>query len=171
MLLRFVLVGLVTGLGCNLSGESEVVSWARAGRDWVQARLDDATGARLVADRERADAQFAGIVDDLARDFTADLASLDRRKSPEILAFDPIEVPDDVDAGVAFALNRGSEGEGREPEAVAVAGPRVVAGPATVEPATGVRPDRLASAVRLTRQAALAWLTVLRDAPGASPSR
>lgn len=78
MALRLMLVGLVVGLGVDLPGGEDVASWARSGRDWLQARVDDALGGPEVADGAASDAEFAAIVDEMAGTFSADLASLGR---------------------------------------------------------------------------------------------
>ena len=160
MALRFLLVGLVIGLGVELPDGDEVVSWARAGGEWLQARIDDAFGADAVAAAETtSDAEFAAIVDRMAGAFAADLALADRPAASDRLTFEPIAVPDDPEPGLAFALNRASQGEGVIPEPAL---PEVVDAPGSL-PAAG----RLASAVRLTREAASAWMNVLLGAEAA----
>jgi hypothetical protein len=187
MALRFLLVGLVMGLGVDLPSGQEIASWARAGGEWLQARIDGAFGPEAVAEAEAApDAEFAAIVDQMAREFgaeavaeskanpdtefaaivdqmagsfTADLAMAEGPATPQWPAFEPIEVPDDPTPGLAFALNRASQAEERIPGPPA---PEVATAPITAQdPAAS---DRLASAVRLTREAASAWMSLIRGA-------
>jgi hypothetical protein len=153
MALRVVLVGLVIGLGFDLPSGDQVSGWLRAGSAWVQARIDDMTGPEVaVEDVPSADAEFGEIVDAMARDFTADLAAIERPKSHTVIVFEPFDVPDDLQSGVAFALNRESQGEGIE----------VVTADEPSAPPAESRASNLASAVRLTGQAAAAWWTVIR---------
>src|SRR5262249_17052965 len=87
MALRFLLVGLVVGLGVDLPSGEEVSAWVRSGRDWIQARVDGVLGAEVATAPKSTDAEFSAIVDEMAGAFTADLASAERGP-----AFDPIEV-------------------------------------------------------------------------------
>jgi hypothetical protein len=156
MALRVVLVGLVIGLGCDLPSGDQVSGWLRVGGAWVQARIDGLIGPEVAAEEDPpADAEFAGIVDAMAQDFSADLAATERPKSRETLTFEPFDVPDDLETGAAFALNRESQGEGIAAPADEVEAPAL--------PAES-RASHLASAVRLTGQAAAAWWTVIRGA-------
>lgn len=158
MALRILLVGLVIGLGVDLPSGAEVAAWARAGDEWVRARLDGVFGAEEVAEaKPSADAEFAAVVDEMAGAFTADLAAMERPASRSRLAFEPIVVSDDPEPGLGFALNRDAQGRGQDPEPV----PAPTVATASPESATA---SRLASAVRLTREAASAWMTVLRGA-------
>jgi hypothetical protein len=181
MALRLLLVGLVVGLGFDLPSGDEVASWAHIGTAWVQARIDGLVGPEAIAEaRPDPDAEFAAIVDDMALAFAAEpkpdlafsaivddmatsfAADLSRAAPPKVdpaprrlVDFEPLDVPDDLEAGIAFALNRDSQGVGITPE------------PPAPEPTAPGRPERLASAVRLTGQAAAAWMAVLRGS-GAS---
>ncbi len=181
MALRLLLVGLVIGLGVELPSGDELAAWAQVGTAWVEARVEGLLGPAAVAEnRPDADAEFAAIVDGMATSFAADtrfdaafsaivdnmacafigdlarLTPANVEPAPQKVAvFEPLDVPDDLEAGVAFALNRDSQGIGITPE------------PITPEPAAPSRPERLASAVRLTGQAAAAWMAVLRGS-GAS---
>ncbi len=191
MALRFLLVGLVIGLGVELPSGDEIASWVRAGSDWVQARIDGALGPEALAEAkptddaafaaivdemagafasDRAavvdgkagaspsdDAAFAAIVDEMAGAFASDRALAERPAPPKRLAFEPIEVPDDPESDLGFALNRESQGEGRTPEPAAI---EIAKAPAAESTAEG----RLASAIRLTREAGAAWANVLRGA-------
>src|SRR4051794_7553825 len=103
MALRLLLVGLVIGLGVELPSGDEISSWARAGGDWLQARIVGAFGAEAVAESKPApDAEFAAIVDRMADSFAADLALADRPATPRRLTFEPIVVPEDAEPGLAF---------------------------------------------------------------------
>lgn len=167
MALRVVLVGLVVGLGVDLPSGEEVSGWVRAGGAWVRARIDGLAGPEVVAEvRPTADAEFAAVVDEMATAFAADLSASGRPAPRRQPAFERFEVPDDLEAGVAFALNRSSQGEGLTPDAA----PAEVATPRSVgpEPAALARSARLMSAVRLTGQAAAAWWTVIRGAESAA---
>jgi hypothetical protein len=192
MALRLLLVGLVIGMGVELPSGDEVASWAHAGRAWIQARVDgllgpdalaevrpdpDAEFAAIVDDMALAfaaepkpDVAFTAIVDDMATSFAADLARVEPPKvepAPRRLAaaFEPLEVPDDLETGVAFALNRESQGVGIVPEPIAPEPAKIAA--LGTESTVPSGPERLASAVRLTGQAAAAWMAVLRG-PGNS---
>ena len=184
MALRFLLVGLVMGLGVDLPSGDEVAAWARAGGEWLQARLDGAFGPEAVAEAAATpDAEFAAIVDRMARDFgaeavvdakpnpdagfaaivdrmaesfTADLAMAESSTWPR-LAVDSIDVSDAPAPGLAFALNQASQSEEQIPDSPT---PEV----AKASDQTPAAEGRLASAVRLTREAASAWMGVLRGA-------
>ena len=169
MALRLILVSLVTGLGFDLPSGAEISTWVHSGQSWIQARIDDVSGARLVATRRAADTEFSGIVDGMAASFTADLAGNDVPKSRRGVAFEPIPVPDDLETGVAFALNRDQEGRGFTPVPPVVAVlPSAVA---ETEPTIMRRASRFALAVRLTRQAAQEWAGLLTDIDGGSVRR
>jgi hypothetical protein len=181
MAVRLLLVGLVIGLGIDMPSRDEVASWSHIGTAWVQARIDGLLGPEAVAEAQpdpdvgfaaivddmalafaaepKPDRAFSAIVDDMAASFAADLARVAPPKvdpAPRrLVAFEPLDVPDDLETGIAFALNRESQGAGITPEPIAP------------EPASPSRPERLASAVRLTGQAAAAWMAVLRGS-GAS---
>ncbi len=107
------------------------------------------------------DAGFAAVVDDMARSFAADLARVEPRPaeppaSPTAVVFEPLDLADDLETGIAFALNRESQGVGVTPEPSAPVPARAS------ESGVPGGSERLASAVRLTGQAAAAWMAVLR---------
>ena len=185
MAIRFLLVSLVAGLGLEAPSAQDVATWTRSGRDWVQARVDDFSNRRVIAESEQANVAFDGVVARMADDFTADLASIDQPKPIAILSFEPITVPEELDSGMGYAMNRQAQGEGRQIEiavpdelelgiafelnrdsqgqgqVVTISGP-----PAEPDSSTSpepIRASRLASAVRLTGQAAQAWMTLLRE--------
>jgi hypothetical protein len=160
MALRFLLVSLVAGLGVNLPSGDELTSWASSGREWVQARIDGFRGIESDSSREteQADAEFAAVVDEMAGTFSDDLASMDRPSPATQIASVSLEVAEDEIVE--------NEPVDDRPEPVA----------ATVEIATddediseptvstgAARSARIASAVQLTRQAADAWISVLRN--------
>lgn len=164
MALRFLLVSLVAGLGVNLPSGDEFSSWVGSGRAWVQARVDDIRGTGADAEAWRSDAEFVAIVDDMANTFAADLATLDRPKSDALLAAALLEVAEDelVEAEVVTVV------EVREPAATAEVFAIDID---NSEEAASTGTSRLASAVELTRQAADAWMNVLRGDGSASLGR
>jgi hypothetical protein len=143
MALRLLLVGVVVGLGVDLPGGAEVASWARTQADWVQAKVDGwlASGEADAAETS-ADAEFAAIVDGMADDFAADLARAEPAAPGPVVAASAPDLPG------AGAPGPDSTGAGDMPEVPA----------ADPDPAGG----RLASAVRLTREAAAAWFSLVR---------
>lgn len=170
MALRLLLVSLVIGLGIDLPGGEEISSWARAGSDWVQSRLDDVLGSEAVVESKPSeDSDFVAIVDEMASTFSADLARTERPLSRAQIVAEPIEVPEDMEPGIAYALNRASQGEGLTPEIITLGTPE--APTQKPEAVTMVRPSRVASAVSLTRQAVSAWWIVLRGAEVTAASR
>lgn len=174
MLFRLLLVGVVTGLGVEPPSRAEVATWAEAGRAWVGARIDDFGGARLVAVRDRDrdasdDAAFSAVVDDMAGTFAADLARLDRPATPSrlALAFDPIAVTDFPESALVASFDYAGQGLGLSAEANAPPTGESAFAPSLVPS----RIARLASALRLTRQAASAWAGVIDDAGSATALR
>jgi hypothetical protein len=153
----------------------EAVAEARPGADAEFAAIVDDMALAFAAETKPAAAEtkpdlaFSAIVDDMATSFAADLARLAPPKvdpAPRrLVAFEPVDVPDDLETGVAFALNRESQGVGITPEPITPELTKTAAGPP--EPTAPGGPERLASAVRLTGQAAAAWMAVLRGS-GAS---
>ena len=118
MALRLLLVGLVIGLGVDLPSGDEIATWARAGSDWVQARIDGAFGPEAVAEATPTDdAAFAAIVDEMAGTFASDRAAIaDKRaraSAPDDAAF--VAIVDEM-AG-AFASDRRARGTSGTPEA------------------------------------------------------
>jgi hypothetical protein len=78
----------------------------------------------------------------------------------ETPSFEPAEVGDDLYPGLAYELNRASEGAPLPAEAVAQAALAPTSGqPKSKSPTPG---ERLAAAVRLTNQAMSAWVGLLR---------
>jgi hypothetical protein len=194
MALRFLLVGLVVGLGIDLPAGAEMAGWVRSSGAWVQARVDGLFGPEPAEAAPAADAQFSAIVDGMANDFAADLARAEAPKADAAFA----AVVDDMASGFARDLARAEPpapeapptadssfaavvddmairfaadaDAARRPVAVAqeirdAAAPPKVEAPEAPKPAPSVelaRPDRLASAVQLTGQAAAAWLAVFQ---------
>jgi hypothetical protein len=145
MALRMLLVSVAVGLGADLPNGDEVSAWVRAGQTWLEAQLVAANGEPVVTTTTEspsaADREFAGIVEEMADSFSADLARLEA-PSPAV--------------SVAFETGFEDENWTLDP-----------ALPAMVEPAPapiaddGARPGRLDEAVRLTMRAASAWADVL----------
>jgi hypothetical protein len=167
MALRFLLVSLVAGLGVNLPSGDEFSSWASSGREWVQARVDGFRGiesgsdsASEQADTE-ADLEFAAVVDEMASTFAADLASLERPKPAELLATTTLEVAEDEIVEAETVVDRS------EPvaafEELAIDDGEADESTVSADSARSARSSRIASAVQLTKQAADAWLSVLRN--------
>jgi hypothetical protein len=184
MALRFVLVGLVASLGFEMPGGPDVSSWARTGRDWFNARMAEVTSLRseaeralaLAADCERSDDQapapnaevaptrldltFDAVVDGMARDFSADQASIEVARPVEeaIAAVDPTDGPT-VEMPEVACLDPTADEDGVD--TLAEAGPEPE--PATA-PATEVvsRVERISTAVRLTRRAMEAWASLIQ---------
>jgi hypothetical protein len=162
MALRFLLVSLVAGLGVNMPSGDEFSSWAQSGREWVQARIDGFRGVESNSgiETEREDAEFDLVVDEMAATFVTDLASLDRPKSDILLGADVLEVAEDEIVEAEPVVDRS--------ERVAASNEQAMddceAEESTVSPATAesARSSRIASAFQLTKQAADAWMSVLR---------
>ena len=177
MALRFLLVSLVAGMGFELPSGGDVATWTRAGRDWVDARMGDLSSLKAEArlafagavdcEREvepaaspvdvaptREDLAFEAIVEKMASDFKADLATIEEPKPVDeaLVIVEPFrEMP-------PAAL---TDPEPAVPAPVEVAGarPEVVA-PATVESASRV--ERISAAVSLTKQALSAWASLIQ---------
>jgi hypothetical protein len=183
MALRFLLVSLVAGMGLELPSGQELSSWTRAGREWAGARMVDLSSIRVEAERallgstdcERAeviagpaeavevgpstaDLAFDVVVEGMASTFAADLAAI-RADRPESIA-----TPDAI----------ADQPPGEEPPMLAWVDPEpeLASFPASVEtrPAAVAEPpicpiatrvDRLSVAVRLTRQAVIAWASLI----------
>ncbi len=171
MALRMTLVALVMSMGLDLPSGGELTRWSRSGRDWLDLRWAEMSGgappAAGVADRATiagtssgravgsvtSDIAFEVVVEGMATEFAADWAGIRDDGSGEAPSIAGIELP------------RASAWRDPEP---ALMGPdeptseRVAArGKASIR-------GRVASAVRLTRQAAGAWtsLLVASDAGG-----
>jgi hypothetical protein len=184
MALRFLLVGLVASLGFEMPTARDVESWTRTGRSWVEARLADANSLKLEVARAldrapdcerleeptlapapvaevasiREDLTFEVVVDGMAKDFVADLAS--------------IKEPGPVDEALAVvepfremqeATPTPSRPEVPAIETVVAARPEPVEGPAPVPtpPPTTSRIEKISTALRLTRQAMSAWAALV----------
>lgn len=120
------------------------------------------------------DATFGAILEAMVADFDAD-ATLPAPAEPAIpqevaVAVAPpapepeLEPAEDLYPGLAYALNRDAEGltiPPAEPPAVAPAAPE----PDLAAVPAPARPDRLRTAVRLTGEAAMAWLSLLHTSP------
>jgi hypothetical protein len=177
MALRFVLVGLVASMGFEMPSGGDVESWTRTGQNWFEARLAELSSLRLEASRafdaatdcERADASapapvpavevasvredltFEAVVDGMAKDFTADLASINEPRPAEeaIATVEPFrEMPE--------AAPSPSPSPAPAIESVVEARPEPVVSPATS------RVEKISTALRLTRQAMSAWAALIQ---------
>ena len=110
MAIRFLLVTLVAAMGFEPPTRDEVSTWTRSGRQWVAARLDDWSVTTAQRAQEANDKSFRSVVETMSRDFSRDLAATElakaNAKAKAGKTFEPIEVPDSLDTGLAFALNR-----------------------------------------------------------------
>ena len=175
MLLRLILVGLVTSLSLELPSGRDVSSWAETGRAWANASLVSletpevavvAPAAAAVASPtpDQADHEFQDVVGAMAAGFAADQAI--RVDEPQVAAAleatSAPEVEAEVVADAAAALPAGEEVATVAPadfESVAVVAE-------TTEPEAddfADQAERLATAVRLTREAAEAWAAVIAE--------
>ena len=169
MALRFLLVSLVAGLGFEIArAASDVESWARSGRDWVDGRMADAFRAPSARPSE----PFAG-ADRIASDRDAEPAvAASRRVGPtdcrprlrgrESRGWPPTSRPTSPSTRGAASRRRGRGGQ-RSPTSTAAA--RAVAArslaasdrragrPAEAAPRRRRRIAGSPTAVRLTREA------------------
>ena len=173
MLLRLLMVVAVTGLGLELPTRTEVAQWLEAGRAcWETAMASRPVNepaapaprreARPVAPQVAVgvetpvvpavtDAAFDAVVGRMAETFAA----------PAPVAFEPVEVGEDLFPGLAFALNRQGSGAGAIEPTVA----SLPESGGITEPSLPSRGERLAAALRLTGQALNAWASLLRQGP------
>jgi hypothetical protein len=147
MALRFSLVCLVVTLGFELPNGEDAAARVRSGWNWVFG--DDEVGSirvttELAVSPKSSDEEFAGIVDQMAHTFAADMARSARsavtvHASPEIeveeWSFEPLE-----EAKPVVATSTG--------QAV-----------------------RLVSAIKLTQQAASAWADLFASVAESNPSQ
>ena len=182
MALRFLLVSLVAGMGCELPSQTDVAAWARTGREWVDARVGDT--ARLKVEAElalaglrgrlrarsptpvaprptsvevpstRDDLAFEAVVEKMASDFAADLAAIEESK------------PEDEAVVVVEPFREMPPAAWTDPEPAAPAFEEVAEAPAEVSappretPAS--RSEKISAAVRLTKQALGAWASLIQ---------
>ncbi|WP_435007395.1 hypothetical protein P12x_004706 [Tundrisphaera lichenicola] len=180
MALRFLLVSLVASMGLDLPGAPELAGWARAGRDWAEARMVEFSAYRADAGRfflaspvmgaeaeddglapETADLAFDVVVEGMASNFAAELLA-DRRdqKFNEMGSdvFAKSVVPDIPTAKVV-------SGPAPESASVTAPSPSVEVPSATPKVSRGAR---ISSAVELTRQAMSAWVSLIVDSSAGS---
>jgi hypothetical protein len=183
MALRFLLVSLVAGMGLELPSGQELSRWTRAGREWAGARMIELSSIRAEAQRallgptdcERngaiaapaeavidgpstADLAFDVVVEGMASTFAADMAAIqaDRPEwiaTPDVIADQP---PDEEPPMLAWV--------DPEPEPASFSAPAETQPAAVAETPTSpiaTRVDRLSMAVRLTRQAVIAWASLI----------
>jgi hypothetical protein len=191
MTLRIMLVGLVASLGFEPPTGSDVSGWVQAGKAWVQARMLDRSGPEvelkldlagpsdcqrvdlkfevppLVCEKEGAsDSAFKAVLDGIATDLSADLLANHREEAPSdqvasklaIEAPAPVPLAEAEDVGCLIV----PVDEAKTAE-VAWTGEDKPAD--SVESTIGLpeRPDRVSSAVRLTREAIQAWADLMQQ--------
>lgn len=167
--LRVVLVGLVASLGLDLPSGQEVGAWVNSGKAWCLAIVADEDArmpngraafaearpepAQVVAEAPN-DGAFRNAVEAMVAQVKEERTVVAVASRPVVFrATEAVEGPEFGDA-LARALNRSDEPESAfEPTAVAEVVPAASSGPSRVE--------RLVLAVRLTRQAAGAWMSLL----------
>ncbi|MEO6807921.1 MAG: hypothetical protein ABI353_02280 [Isosphaeraceae bacterium] len=106
------------------------------------------------------DQAFDSVVTQMVSTFATDATPLPTVAALETPSFEPVEVGDDLYPGLAYELNRASEGTPLPAQAVALAAPAPT--PEQPEAETSSPGERLATAVRLTNQAVSAWVGLLR---------
>jgi hypothetical protein len=108
------------------------------------------------------DQAFDGVVTQMVSSFATDATPVPPAAVAvlETPSFEPAEVGDDLYPGLAYELNRASEGAPLPAQEVAQAALAPTSGqPKSKSPTPG---ERLAAAVRLTNQAVSAWVGLLR---------
>ncbi len=179
MALRFLLVSLVAGMGCELPSQSDLECWARAGQEWVDARVGDIARIKVeaelalagVADSEREtapdpspveatpdrdDLAFEAVVEKMASDFAADLAAIEE------------PVPADEAVVVVEPFREMPPAAWTDPEPAAPAFEEVAESRPEVSAPSGEKPasrsEQISAAVRLTKQALGAWASLIQPA-------
>jgi hypothetical protein len=191
MTLRIMLVSLVASLGFELPSGSDVSCWAKAGTEWVQARMVDRPGLLVEAKLDLAapsdaqlvdekfdvpaldcekkadtDASFKSVTDEIAADLSADLLASHREEAPGDQAEVKVALEQPAPAGlpegeaVGCLVVPGDEAKASEVAWIEEERPTVPAEPTVDSPA---RPDRVSSAVRLTREALQAWAALMQQ--------
>ena len=187
MTLRIMLLGLVASMGIELPSGADVSCWTRSGRDWVAARLVDRSGSGVEADRADVpptdcrqaeegiespgvargveasdDIAFEAVAEGMAADFAADLMAMTEdgpssEESPSSLAQTEASGanPPEAEELASLALPM------IEVDAVGEEDPASEAIAETEEVPS--RADRVSSAVRLTREAVQAWVSLVQD--------
>jgi hypothetical protein len=182
MTLRLMLVGLVASMGFELPTGTEVSAWARTGRDWACAMRASLSGPAIEADRPDAvpadchqaeatstteppvivdvagvpdDASFFAASEATAAEFATDWKSIcdEGSASEDVSASLPIEPPPRTGLPV-----------GEEPAEV-VESDDLPGGATTMAEVSPARAERVRSAIRLTREAVLAWSVLLQESP------
>lgn len=200
MTLRFMLVGIVASMGFEMPTAQDLASWSRSGCNWFDARMADvsclqaeaARALELVTDCERvddpalapaplaasevaptgADLTFDAVVDGMARDFSADLASIEAEKSFDVEEY--ITIVEPFEEMLPAVASEPQPAPTPEPvvEAIAEADPepepamQPALTPVSVVQAES-RVAKISSAVRLTRQALGAWAALIQPSPSA----
>ncbi len=167
MALRIVLLGLVVGMGAELPSADRFEAWASKGKQLASSVWDEfqslRSGTEADADRAqiearklvaKADKAFDEAMDAVAKDFTADLAMIEKAREPEQVATEIAQLDEQgVDDAAAVEVAMDSDFP---------AGPNAMDVDA-VEEVADEQPEqeRLSSAVKLTREAMGAWLELL----------
>ncbi len=130
MALRILLISAVASLGLTLPEEREVRTWAAEAQTWVNARLVEwdarcagEGGGELLLSRPhmsvskgmaRGDAVFDAAMDDIVLSFSTERPTAPAREervatlaAPTV---EPMVIGEDLYTGMAYALNRASEG-------------------------------------------------------------
>ena len=174
MMLRLMLVCLVTSMGLELPSSRDVSCWGESGSAWVNALVSGptATSVEIVAAPEPvlallpvdADLAFEAISGELVSDFTTDqtvtiaeVASCDidcESSSSEAYKTVAVGLPDGEELATMTRVD-----DANEPDCLATLEPMVE----DVNDDAPSAADRLASAVRLTCEAAQAWAAVIQD--------
>ncbi|MBX6316333.1 MAG: hypothetical protein IRY99_25990 [Isosphaeraceae bacterium] len=136
-------------------GPSEPVAAMPTAEASVDEAFQAVVGGMVMAFREAAPAREAG-----AAVISAEEIQGSGDTTP---TFEPVEVPEDLYPGLAYALNREAEGV---PTALLE---EAIEMTEVTETKSDAPRTRLATAIRLTGQAVQAWLSVLHQGPTAAP--
>ena len=175
MLLRLILVSLVTSMGLELPSSQDVSCWAESGRSWANAKLADLTVPEVAVvsatdlgeecPSEEADLVFQSVVGEMAGDFATDQCDL-RGSQPASDAYCDA-MPVEVVETVVVVLPEGEElaavvvmDDVVEPSSIASLDDEPSFEEDEVAPS---RTDRIASAIRLSREAVQAWADLVQE--------
>ena len=174
MTLRLILVGLVTSMGLELPSHRDVSCWVESGRAWANARVCDLTScgvevlpapaAESAGQPAEADLAFQAVQGEMAAEFRSDAILA----AAEVQALDAdSDAPSDVTlVEVTVGLPEGEElasASSVDPATEATSTASIEMTAEEDEEDAPPRVDRLASAVRLTREAAQAWAAVMQE--------
>jgi hypothetical protein len=130
-----MLVAVVVGMGFELPSERQARGWVEAGRSWVLARV--------------------GEIDELRGVTEAPVATVGRSESTVSVRA--------VDDAAFIGILDSMAAAFRDDLADAPAGERLAEVSDQDEPEPAPRVERLSTALELTRQAAIAWASVMRS--------